>query len=163
MTRDRRFASGSIGDMNLSLVDTAGFEDVDDDTLEARMRRQTELAIDEADVCLFLIDGRVGVTPSDEVFADILRKKSARVILGVNKAELGMTLIGGLWGTLVELATGSVAVSFVVLLLSPALSSPLVSVLTGTGFSRQQIVIATLALLMGYAAPYVILVVANGA
>lgn len=78
-------------------------------------------------------------------------------------AFLGMTLIGGLWGTLVELATGSVAVSFVVLLLSPALSSPLVSVLTGTGLSRQQIVIATLALLMGYAAPYVILVVADGA
>lgn len=78
-------------------------------------------------------------------------------------AFLGMTLIGGLWGTLVELATGSVAVSFAVLLLSPALSSPLVSVLTGTGLSRQQIVIATLALLMGYAAPYVILVVANGA
>lgn len=78
-------------------------------------------------------------------------------------AFLGMTLIGGLWGTLVELATGSVAVSFAVLLLSPALSSPLVSALTGTGLSRQQIVIATLALLMGYAAPYVILVVANGA
>ncbi len=51
------------------------------------MRRLTERAVDMADVCLFLIDGRVGVTPSDEVFADILRKKAARVLLGVNKAE----------------------------------------------------------------------------
>ncbi|HYE46573.1 MAG TPA: ribosome biogenesis GTPase Der [Caulobacter sp.] len=87
VTRDRRFASGSIGDMNLSLVDTAGFEDVDDDTLEARMRRQTELAIDEADVCLFLIDAREGVTPLDEVFAEILRKRDKPVLLGANKAE----------------------------------------------------------------------------
>jgi GTP-binding protein len=87
VTRDRRFASGSIGDMNLSLVDTAGFEDVDDDTLESRMRRQTELAIDEADVCLFLIDAREGITPLDEVFAEILRKRDKPVLLGANKAE----------------------------------------------------------------------------
>jgi GTP-binding protein len=51
------------------------------------MRRLTERAVEMADICLFLLDGRAGVTPSDEVFADILRKKSARVILGVNKAE----------------------------------------------------------------------------
>jgi GTP-binding protein len=87
VTRDRRFASGNIGDMNLSLVDTAGFEDVDDDTLEARMRRQTELAIDEADVCLFLIDAREGITPLDEVFAEILRRRDKPVLLGANKAE----------------------------------------------------------------------------
>jgi GTP-binding protein len=87
VTRDRRFASGTIGDMNLSLVDTAGFEDVDDESLESRMRRQTELAIDEADVCLFLIDAREGVTPLDEVFAEILRKRDKPVLLGANKAE----------------------------------------------------------------------------
>ncbi|RYF94735.1 MAG: ribosome-associated GTPase EngA [Caulobacteraceae bacterium] len=87
VTRDRRFASGSLGDMNLSLVDTAGFEDVDDDTLEARMRRQTELAIDEADVCLFLIDAREGVTPLDQVFAEILRRRDKPVLIGANKAE----------------------------------------------------------------------------
>ena len=51
------------------------------------MRRLTERAVDMADVSLFVIDGRVGVTPSDETFADILRKKGARVILAVNKAE----------------------------------------------------------------------------
>ena len=51
------------------------------------MRRLTERAVDMADISLFLIDGRVGVTPSDETFAEILRKKGAKVILGVNKAE----------------------------------------------------------------------------
>ena len=54
------------------MIDTAGLEDVTDDSLQGRMRRLTERAVDMADVCLFLIDGRVGVTPSDEVFADIL-------------------------------------------------------------------------------------------
>ena len=51
------------------------------------MRKLTERAVDMADVCLFLIDGRVGVTPSDEMLAEILRKRSDHVILGVNKAE----------------------------------------------------------------------------
>ena len=69
------------------MIDTAGLEEVTDDSLQGRMRRLTERAVEMADVCLFLIDGRVGVTPTDQVFADILRKKNARVILGVNKAE----------------------------------------------------------------------------
>jgi GTP-binding protein len=55
--------------------------------LQGRMRRLTERAVEMADACLFVIDGRVGVTPTDEVFADILRKKNARVFLAVNKAE----------------------------------------------------------------------------
>ena len=69
------------------MIDTAGLEEVTDDSLQGRMRRLTERAVDMADVCLFLIDGRAGVTPTDQVFAEILRKKNARVILGVNKAE----------------------------------------------------------------------------
>src|SRR6195952_2756411 len=69
VTRDRRFASGRLGDLDLQLIDTAGFEDVTDESLEARMRHQTELALDEADVALFLIDAREGVTPLDQVFA----------------------------------------------------------------------------------------------
>src|SRR5579862_7631411 len=75
VTRDRRFASGRLGDLDLELIDTAGFEDVADESLEARMRRQTELALDEADVALFLIDAREGVTPVDETFAAILRRR----------------------------------------------------------------------------------------
>ena len=87
VTRDRRFASGRLGDVDLELIDTAGFEDVDDESLEARMRAQTELAIDEADIALFLIDAREGVTPLDEVFAELLRRRDKPVILAANKAE----------------------------------------------------------------------------
>ena len=87
VTRDRRFGTGSIGDLELELIDTAGFEDVTDDSLEARMRAQTELAIDECDVALFVVDAREGVTPMDEVFGEILRKRDKPVILLANKAE----------------------------------------------------------------------------
>lgn len=87
VTRDLREGDARIHDLRFTVIDTAGLEEVTDDSLQGRMRRLTERAVDMADVCLFLIDGRVGVTPSDEVFADILRKKSARVLLGVNKAE----------------------------------------------------------------------------
>jgi GTP-binding protein len=87
VTRDRRFGTGRIGDLDLELIDTAGFEDVTDDSLEARMRIQTELAIDEADVALFVVDSRDGVTPMDEVFAEILRRRDMPVVLAANKAE----------------------------------------------------------------------------
>ena len=87
VTRDRRFATGTIGDIDLELIDTAGFEDVDDESLEARMRAQTERAIDECDVALFMIDAREGVTPLDEIFGDILRKRDKPVILAANKTE----------------------------------------------------------------------------
>ena len=87
VTRDRRFAPGRLGDLDLILIDTAGFEDVKDESLEARMRAQTELAIAEAQVCLFLMDSREGVTPDDHVFAEILRKSGKPVLLAANKAE----------------------------------------------------------------------------
>ncbi len=87
VTRDLREGDAKIFDLRFTVIDTAGLEEVTDDSLQGRMRRLTERAVDMADVSLFLIDGRVGVTPSDETFADILRKKGARVILGVNKAE----------------------------------------------------------------------------
>jgi GTP-binding protein len=87
VTRDRRFGTGRIGDIDLEIIDTAGFEDVNDESLEARMRAQTVLAIEEADVSLFVIDAREGVTPMDEVFAEILRRHDKPVILAANKAE----------------------------------------------------------------------------
>jgi GTP-binding protein len=87
VTRDRRFGTGRLGDIDLELIDTAGFEDVSDESLEARMRHQTELAIEDGDVALFLIDAREGVTPLDEVFAEILRKSGKPVIVAANKAE----------------------------------------------------------------------------
>jgi len=87
VTRDLREGDAKLFDMRFTVIDTAGLEEITDDSLQGRMRRLTERAVDMADICLFVIDGRVGVTPSDQVFAEILRKKGAKVILGVNKAE----------------------------------------------------------------------------
>ncbi|MFN3515012.1 MAG: ribosome biogenesis GTPase Der [Phenylobacterium sp.] len=87
VTRDRRYGTGRIGDLDLELIDTAGFEDVTDESLEARMRQQTEAAIAEADVALFVVDAREGVTQLDEVFAEIVRKYDKPVVLAANKAE----------------------------------------------------------------------------
>ena len=87
VTRDRRFGTGRLGDLDLELIDTAGFEDVTDESLEARMRAQTELAVDEADVAFFVIDAREGVTPADEIFADVLRRKGKPVVVLANKSE----------------------------------------------------------------------------
>src|ERR1700760_3027214 len=70
VTRDRRYATGRIGDLDLELIDTAGFEYVADESLEARMRAQTERAIAECDVALFVIDAREGVAPMDRIFAE---------------------------------------------------------------------------------------------
>src|SRR6056297_2065360 len=87
VTRDLREGDGRLGDLNFTVVDTAGLEDARDESLQGRMRRLTEHAVDMADVCLFLIDARTGITPTDEIFAEILRKRSPHVILGANKAE----------------------------------------------------------------------------
>jgi len=87
VTRDRREATGRLGDLDLVLIDTAGFEDVDDDSLESRMRAQTEQAVDDADVCLFVVDAREGVVPLDHIFAEVLRRKGGKVVLAANKAE----------------------------------------------------------------------------
>ncbi|MBA97272.1 ribosome biogenesis GTPase Der [Sulfitobacter sp.] len=87
VTRDLREGAARLADLRFTVIDTAGLEEVTDDSLQGRMRRLTERAVDMADICLFMIDARVGVTPSDLVFADILRKKSAHVILAANKAE----------------------------------------------------------------------------
>lgn len=87
VTRDWRSADGHVGGLSFTIVDTAGLEDVTDDSLEARMRRQTETALERADVALFLIDARSGVTPLDRHFARLLRKSKTPVILVANKAE----------------------------------------------------------------------------
>ena len=87
VTRDLREGAARLADLRFTVIDTAGLEEVTDDSLQGRMRRLTERAVDMADICLFMIDARVGVTPSDLVFADILRKKSAHVILAANKGE----------------------------------------------------------------------------
>lgn len=87
VTRDRRQGEAKLGDLTFSLFDTAGLEDADDDALEGRMRNQTLAAIEEADICLFMIDARAGVTPVDKHFAEIVRKSSKPTLLIANKCE----------------------------------------------------------------------------
>ncbi|SLN59016.1 ribosome biogenesis GTPase Der [Pseudooctadecabacter jejudonensis] len=87
VTRDLREGAARLGDLKFTVIDTAGLEEATDESLQGRMRRLTERAVEMADMCLFMYDARTGVMPADEVFADILRKKNAHVILAANKSE----------------------------------------------------------------------------
>ena len=87
VTRDRRFGDAKLGDLRFQIVDTAGFEEGKSGSLEARMRAQTEAAIEEADMVLMLTDARVGILPEDELFARLLRKANVPVLLAANKSE----------------------------------------------------------------------------
>ena len=87
VTRDLREGEARLGHVRFVAIDTAGLEEATDESLQGRMRKLTESAIEVADVCLFVIDSRVGVTPLDQFFAEILRKKAKSVILAANKSE----------------------------------------------------------------------------
>ena len=87
VTRDLREGEARLGHLRFVAIDTAGLEEATDESLQGRMRKLTESAIEVADVCLFVIDSRVGVTPLDQFFAEILRKKAKYVILAANKSE----------------------------------------------------------------------------
>ncbi|MEM8579411.1 MAG: ribosome biogenesis GTPase Der [Pseudomonadota bacterium] len=87
VTRDLREGAGKLADLRFTVIDTAGLEEATDESLQGRMRRLTERAVDMADICLFMVDARTGITPTDEVFAEILRKRADHVILAANKAE----------------------------------------------------------------------------
>ena len=87
VTRDRREGRGRLGDLDFILYDTAGLEEAKAGSLSARMTEQTRRAVAEADIVLFLIDAREGVTPQDEHFARMLRRGRAQVLLVANKSE----------------------------------------------------------------------------
>ncbi len=87
VTRDLREGEARLGDLRFTVIDTAGLEEATDESLQGRMRRLTERAVEMADACLFIVDARTGLLPADEIFADILRRKNAHVILAANKAE----------------------------------------------------------------------------
>ena len=87
VTRDRRPGDAKLVDLRFTIVDTAGLEDKADDTLEGRMRAMTEAAIDEADLTLFVVDAKAGVTPVDVTFGEILRRKGKPVVVVANKSE----------------------------------------------------------------------------
>ncbi|MBO9622622.1 MAG: ribosome biogenesis GTPase Der [Sphingomonas sp.] len=87
VTRDRREGDASLLGLDFRVIDTAGYEDEDAATLPGRMRQQTEAAVQEADVALFLIDSRAGVTPLDEEISRWLRSTDRPIVLVANKAE----------------------------------------------------------------------------
>jgi GTP-binding protein len=87
VTRDWREAEGYLFDKIIRIIDTAGLEESFDDSIQGRMRKQTEAGLALADVVVFMIDGRAGLTPLDEHFADWLRRRDVPVILCLNKAE----------------------------------------------------------------------------
>src|SRR5690606_10365403 len=87
VTRDRRVHPARLYDLEFDVIDTAGFEDADAASLAGRMRAQTETAMDEADLILFVVDARAGVVPDDRTFADIARRTSKPIVLVANKAE----------------------------------------------------------------------------
>ncbi|MBU3732467.1 MAG: ribosome biogenesis GTPase Der [Beijerinckiaceae bacterium] len=92
VTRDRREGEAHLGDLDFTIIDTAGLEEAEENTLAGRMRRQTEEALLDADAVIFVVDVRAGVTPSDRHFAQLVRRAGKPVILLANKAEgkLGM-------------------------------------------------------------------------
>ncbi|MGA7807882.1 ribosome biogenesis GTPase Der [Bradyrhizobium sp.] len=87
VTRDRREGEARLGDLEFTIIDTAGLDEGAKDSLTARMQEQTETAIRLADALMFVVDARVGLTPSDRAFADVVRRANKPVLLLANKSE----------------------------------------------------------------------------
>jgi len=88
VTRDRNYADVEWGGSLFTLIDTGGFEPVSKDRIFIQMREQCRLAMDEADIILFVMDGKEGFTPTDKEIADILRQQTKPVFYIVNKIDI---------------------------------------------------------------------------
>jgi GTP-binding protein len=87
LTRDRHYGEGRVGERPFLVIDTGGFEPVAKEGILHEMAKQTRQAVAEADVVIFLVDGRQGLTPHDKTITDVLRKSGREVMLVVNKSE----------------------------------------------------------------------------
>ncbi|NDI86676.1 ribosome biogenesis GTPase Der [Undibacterium crateris] len=87
LTRDRHYGEGRVGERPFLVIDTGGFEPVAKEGIVHEMAKQTKQAVAEADVVIFIVDGRQGLTPHDKTITDYLRKSGRSVMLVVNKAE----------------------------------------------------------------------------
>src|ERR1700688_5335797 len=81
VTRDRREGEARLGDLEFSVIDTAGLDEAAKGSLTARMQEQTETAIKLADALMFVVDARAGLTPNDRAFADFARRANKPVVL----------------------------------------------------------------------------------
>jgi len=87
VTRDRREGQARLGDLDFTIIDTAGLEEADAESLAGRMLAQTKLAIEHADAVFFMLDAKTGPVPDDRAFADLVRRSGKPVIVVANKAE----------------------------------------------------------------------------
>jgi GTPase len=87
VTRDRREGEARLGDLEFTIIDTAGLDEGAKGSLTARMQEQTETAIKLADALMFVVDARAGLTPTDRAFADFVRRADKPVLLVANKSE----------------------------------------------------------------------------
>jgi len=87
LTRDRHYGEGRVGERPFLVIDTGGFEPVAKDGIMHEMAKQTKQAVAEADIVIFIVDGRQGLTPHDKTITDFLRKSGRSVMLVVNKSE----------------------------------------------------------------------------
>ena len=87
VTRDRREGAARLGDLDFTVIDTAGLDEGGRGSLTARMQEQTEAAIRLADALMFVVDARAGLTPTDRAFADFARRADKPVLLVANKSE----------------------------------------------------------------------------
>src|ERR1700748_612309 len=95
VTRDRREGEARLGDLEFTIIDTAGLDEGAKGSLTARMQEQTEAAIGLADALMFVIDARAGLTPNDRSFADFARRANKPVVLVANKSEASQGEAGG--------------------------------------------------------------------
>src|ERR1700743_945385 len=96
VTRDRREGAARLGDLEFTIIDTAGLDEGAKGSLTARMQEQTETAIGLADALMFVIDARAGLTPNDRAFADFARRAGKPLVLAADKSEGGHGEIGAM-------------------------------------------------------------------
>ena len=87
VTRDRHYGKAEWNGREFSVIDTGGYVQGSDDIFESEIRKQVELAIDEANVILFLVDAKSGITDLDQAVVKLLRKSNKKIVLGVNKVD----------------------------------------------------------------------------
>ncbi len=94
VTRDRKYGQGKLADLEFTLIDTAGIDDSLKGSTDVKIKEQCQLAIDDANVIFFVVDGREGILPTEKTFAINLKKQNKPIIILINKSEGSKGLVG---------------------------------------------------------------------